>query len=230
MRYALRGLRRTPGFTVVAITVLALGIGANTALFSIISAVLLRPLPYPDGERLVRIWSAMPAQGYPRSGSALPDYRALACGEPLVRGDGRVAHYRVQPAGVDQPERLAATRLTASLWQVLKPTPLLGTLFSADAERWGRHRVAVLSEGLWRRRFGADPYVVGRVVRLSGEPFTIAGVLPSSFQYPDTATEVWTPVSYAPGDAMDSRSSRFVDVIGRLKPGVPIAGPRPTSR
>ena len=223
VRYALRGLRRTPGFTLVAITVLALGIGANTALFSIISAVLLRPLPYPDGDRLVRAWSAMPAQGYPRSGSALPDYRTWrAANHSFVEiGASHTLAYNL--TGVDQPERLGAARLTASLWRVLKPTPLVGTLFSADVEHWGRHRVAVLSEGLWRRRFGADPHVVGRVVQLNGEPFTIAGVLPSSFQYPDAGTEVWTPVSYAPGDAMDSRSSRFVDIIGRLKPGVTIA-------
>jgi putative ABC transport system permease protein len=223
VRYALRGLWRTPGFTVVAITVLALGIGANTAIFSIISAVLLRPLPYPDGDRLARIWSAMPAQGYPRSGSALPDYRIWRAANHSFEEIGASHTTAYNLTGVDQPERLAATRLTASLWQVLKPTPLLGTLFSADAEQWGRHRVAMLSEGLWRRRFGADPYVVGRVIRLNGEPFTITGVLPSSFQYPDTGTEVWTPVSYAPGDAMDSRSARFIDIIGRLKPGVTIA-------
>jgi predicted permease len=223
VRYALRGLRRAPGFTLAAVTVLALGIGANTALFSIISAVLLRPLPYPDADRLVRIWSAMPAQGYPRSGSALPDYRTWRAANHSFEEMGASHNTAYNFTGVHQPERLSATRLTASLWQVLKPTPLVGTLFSADAERWGRNRVAVLSEGLWRRRFGADPSVVGRIVQLDGEPFTIVGVLPSSFQYPDAGTAVWTPVSYAPGDPMDSRSARFVDIIGRLKPGVTIA-------
>jgi putative ABC transport system permease protein len=222
-RYALRGLRRTPTFTLIAVTVLALGIGANTALFSVISGVLLRPLPYPDANRLVRIWSAMPAQGYPRSGTALPDYRTWRAANRSFEEMGASHNTVYNLTGVDPPERLLAARMTASMWQVLRPTPLLGTLLSSDAEQWGRHRVVSLSEGLWKRRFGADPSILGRTVQLNGQPFTVLGVLPASFQYPNVGTELWTPESYAPGDAVDSRSNRFVDVIGRLKPGVTVA-------
>ncbi|HYT64854.1 MAG TPA: ABC transporter permease [Vicinamibacterales bacterium] len=222
IRYASRGLRRTPAFSLIAITVLALGIGANTALFSVISGVLLRPLPYPDANRLVRIWSAMPAQGYPRSGTALPDYRTWRATNHSFEEMGASHNTVYNLTGVDPPERLLAARMTASMWQVLRPMPLLGTLFSSDAEQWGHHRVVVVSEGLWKRRFGADPSILGRTVQLNGQPFTVFGVLPASFQYPNAGTELWTPESYAPGDAMDSRSNRFVDVIGRLKPAVTV--------
>ena len=221
-RYAVRGLRRTPGFAIIAVMVLALGIGANTALFSVIAAVLLRPLPYPDADRLVRIWSAMPAQGYPRAASALPDYRTWRAANHTFEEIGASHNTTYNLRGVDTPERLLATRLTASMWQVLRPTPLLGVLFSSDAEQWGHHRVVVLSEGLWRRRLGADRSILGRTVQLSEEPFTVIGVLPSSFEYPYAVTDLWTPISYPPGDAMDTRFNHFVDVIGRLKPGVTV--------
>ena len=223
-RYALRGLRRTPAFTCVAVTVLALGIGANTALFSVISAVLLRPLPYAHADRLVRIWSAMPAQGYPRSGSSLPDYRAWRSANHSFEEMGASHNTIYNLTGAERPERLLATRMTASMWRVLRPEPLLGTVFSSDAEQWGRHRVAVLSEGLWTRRFGRDASILGRTLHLNREPFTVIGILPRAFQYPSGgATELWTPVSYAPGDAMDTRSNHFVDMIGRLKPEVAVA-------
>src|SRR5262249_45482454 len=156
VRYALRGLRRTPGFTLVALIALALGTGANTALFSVISAVLLRPLPYPDADRLVRIWTAMPSHGYPRSRTALPDFRTGRAETHSFDEIGASHGFVYNLTGVDRPERLVGTRVTATIWAVLKPQPLLGTMFSADAEQWGHHRVAVLSEGLWRRRFGAD--------------------------------------------------------------------------
>jgi putative ABC transport system permease protein len=222
LRFALRGLRRTPAFATIAVTVLLLGTGANTALFSVISAVLLRPLPYPDGNRLVRIWTAMPTKGYPRSGSALPDYRMWREVSHSFEEMGASHNTAYNLTGVDAAERLLATRMTASMWRVLRPRPLLGTLFSADAEQWDRRQVAVLSEGLWRRRFGADPSILGRTIQLSGESFAVIGVLPGSFQYPDSGTALWTPIAYAPGDAMDSRENHFVDVIGRLKPGMTV--------
>jgi hypothetical protein len=222
LRYAVRSLRRTPAFTSIAVTVLALGIGANTALFSVISAVLLRPLSYPDANRLVRIWTAMPSQGYPRSGSSLPDYRAWRTANHSFDEIGASHNTVYNLTGTDRPERLLATRMTASMWEVLRPRPLLGTLFSADAEGWGHHRVVVLGEGLWMRRFGGDPSIVGRTLQLSGQPFTVVGVVPMSFEYPDAGTQIWTPESYAPGDAMDTRANHFIDVIGRLKPGVTV--------
>jgi predicted permease len=220
VRYALRGLRRSPAFASIAVIVLALGIGANTALFSVTSAVLLRPLPYPDANRLVRIWTAMPDHGYPRSGSSLPDYRTWRAANRSFDEMGASHNTVYNLTGVDPPERLFATRMTASMWKVLKPQPLLGRLFSDDAEQWGQHRVVVVGEGLWRRRFGADDSILNRTIQLNGQSFTVMGVVPSSFQYPDAGTELWTPESYAPTDAMGTRANHFLDVIGRLKPGV----------
>jgi predicted permease len=220
VRYALRGLRRSPAFASIAVIVLALGIGANTALFSVTSAVLLRPLPYPDANRLVRIWTAMPDHVYPRSGSSLPDYRTWRAANRSFDEMGASHNTVYNLTGVDPPERLFATRMTASMWKVLKPQPLLGRLFFDDAEQWGQHRVVVLGEGLWRRRFGADDSILNRTIQLNGQSFTVMGVVPSSFQYPDAGTELWTPESYAPTDAMGTRANHFLDVIGRLKPGV----------
>lgn len=219
VRYALRGLRRTPAFTLTAVTVLALGIGANTALFSVFNAVVLSPLPYPNASRLVRIWSAMPTQGYPRSGSAMPDYRVWRSENHTFDEMGASYDVTYNLTGDGQPERLAGARLTASLWRILRPQPVRGALFTPPDDEWGRHRVAVLSEGLWRRRFGADPRIIGRILHLDDQPFTVIGVLPAAFAYPSPRTEIWTPISFAPGDVMDTRDNHFVDVIGRLKPG-----------
>jgi putative ABC transport system permease protein len=165
----------------------------------------------------------MPTQGYPRSGSSLPDYRNWRADNHSFDEMGASHNAVYNLTGIDQPELLVGTRMTASMWDVLRPRPLLGTLFSASAEQWGNHRVGVLGEGLWRRRFGADPSIVGRTLQLSDQPFTVIGVLPASFHYPTPRTELWTPVSYAPGDVMDTRANHFVDVIGRLKPGRTLA-------
>jgi putative ABC transport system permease protein len=222
LRYAARALLRTPGFTLVAVVVLALGVGATTALFSVINAVLLRPLPYPDSDKLVRVWSAMPTNGVPRSGSALPDFRAWRGENHSFEEMGAYHGMVYNLAGVDPPERLQGTRVTASLWTVLKVQPARGVLFSADAQEWGRHRVVVLSNGLWERRFGGDPAMVGRTILLNGQPFTVAAIMPRWFQFPRPGNEVWTPMAYAPGDVMDTRNNRFVDILGRLKPGVTV--------
>ena len=220
IRYAARALLRTPGFTIVAVIVLSLGIGATTALFSVINAVMLRPLPYPDSNKLVRVWSAMPTNGLPRSGSALPDFRVWRAENRSFEDMGAYHAMVYNLAGVDPPERLQGTRITASIWTVLKAQPARGALFSADAQEWGRHRVVVLSDGLWQRRFGGDQTIVGRTILLNGQPFAVAAVMPRSFQFPGPSNEVWTPIAYAPGDNMDTRNNRFVDVLGRLKSGV----------
>jgi putative ABC transport system permease protein len=220
LRYAQRSLRRAPGFTIVAVITLALGIGANTALFSVISAVLLRPLPYPDADRLVRVWTAQPQIGLPRSGTALPDYRAWRDENRSFQDLGAFHSVTYNVTGTDRPEALTATRMTASLWAVLQHQPLHGRLFSAADEQWGAHRVVVLSEQLWRRRFGGDPQVIGRSLQLDGQAFTVIGIVREPFMFPGPHTELWSPIAFAPGDNMDSRNNRFVDMLGRLKPGL----------
>lgn len=223
LRYAIRALCRTPGFTCVAVLTLALGIGANTAMFSVVHAVLLQPLPFPESDRLVRIWSTMQAQGVPRGPSALPDYRVWRADNHTFLDMGAYLDRAYNLTAVDHPERLQGTRITASIWSVLRARPQLGNLFVSDTEQWGRHRIVVISETLWRRSFAADPAVVGRTIRLDDENYTIVGVMAASFEFPSVRTELWTPISYAPGDTMDSRSNHVVDILGRLKAGTTLS-------
>ena len=136
LRYAQRSLRSSPNFTIIAIITLALGLGANTALFSVVSAVLLRPLPYPDADRLVRVWTAQPHIGLPRSGTALPDYRAWRRENRTLAEIGAFHSVTYTITGTDRPEVLTATRMTGSLWTVLQHPPLYGRLFSEAEERW----------------------------------------------------------------------------------------------
>jgi putative ABC transport system permease protein len=221
LRYAWRSLRRTPGFTLVAVVTVALGIGANTALFSVIFAVLLRPLPFPDADRLVRLWTAhQPGSGLARTGTALPDYRVWRSENRSFEEMGAFLGAGYHATGTDHPELLVGMRITASLWGVLKSQPQLGRTFSAAEEQWGSHRVVVLSDGLWRRRFGADPQVIGRSFELNGQPHAVIGVMPPSFVVGGPRTELWTPLAFAPGDSMDSRRNRSIELLGRLKPGV----------
>jgi putative ABC transport system permease protein len=221
LRYAWRSLLRAPAFTLVAVITLALGIGANTALFSVISAVLLRPLPYPDANRLVRVWTTQPTRsGIPRISSTLPDYRAWRAGNTTFDELGAFHFVNYNVGGADRPERLAASRLTASMWRVLGHQPLHGRVFTSADEPWGSHRDIVLSEPLWRRRFGADPQAIGRSIQLNGEAFTVIGVMPAAFAFPGPLTEVWSPIAFPPESSMDSRNNGFIEMLGRLRPGV----------
>jgi putative ABC transport system permease protein len=223
VRYALRMLVKSPGYSLIAILTLALGIGANTAIFSVLSGVLLRPLAYPNPHQLVRIWTVFQNSDLRRGGSALPDYRFWRSENRSFAEMGAYHFMTYNLSGVDRPERLSATRMTASMWSILKPQPSIGTLFSEESEQWGQHRVVILSDGLWRRRFGGDPSVVGRDVQLNGQPYRVVGIMPASFVFPGPLTELWTPISYAPGDVMDTRNNHFVDILGRLKPSVTLA-------
>ena len=222
VRYAVRTLRRNPGFTTVAAITLALGIGGNTAMFSVVHAVLVRPLPYPESDRLVRVWSTF-SNEVGRGPSALPDYRAWRSGSRTTTAMGafHTRHYNL--TGLDRPERLEGAPVTASLWTVLAVPPTAGRVFGPDAERWGRHRVVVLGEALWRHRFGGDPGAIGRTIMLDGEAFTIVGVMPATFRVGGAGTQIWTPISYPPGDSMDTRSNHFVQILARLKPGITVS-------
>jgi predicted permease len=222
-RYAVRVLARNPGFAGVAVVTLALGIGATTTVFSAVHAVLLRPLPYPSSNRLVEIWSSMPASGVPRSQSALPDYRAWRVRNRTFEEIGAYHGTSYALTGGDRPERVRGVRVSASVWTVLEVRPHLGSLFSSREESWGNHRVVVLSHRLWMRRFGGDPTVIGRSVSVNDESFTVTGVMPNGFHFPEPRVEVWTPISHPAGDAMETRSNRFVHLLGRLKAGVTVA-------
>jgi len=254
LRHGARILRRNPGFAAVAVLTLALGIGANAAVFSVVSAVLLRPLPYPDAERLVMAWSTEPSRGSPISPTAAPDFREWqrqTAAPPAGAGDGTgtaaqpTRHStRVAPAalparafagmgafsfadlnlsgGGQEPERVQAARVSPSLFPTLGVRPALGRWFLPEEEQFGRHRVALLSHGLWRRRFGGSPEIAGSSIVLDGERYTVVGVMPRAMPFLDdvTAVDLWAPLAFAPGDNLNTRNNRFLSVVARLAPGV----------
>ena len=215
LRYGARMLLKNPSFTFVAVLTLALGIGANTAIFSVVNAVLLRPLPYAEPERLVWLWDTQPQ--LPTAPTSLPDFlewksqnrsfehlAAFQSGSMFLdTGDGT----RDTPVGLVTPEMFALFRVS----------PILGRTFTDEETLPGRFRVAVLGHALWRSRFGSDPNVLGRTIDLSGAPYTIIGVMPEGFSFPDRA-ELWRPLPIDPNNL--DWGPHYLRVVGRLKPGV----------
>jgi putative ABC transport system permease protein len=217
--YALRALKRSPGFAAAAVLSLALGLGANTALFSAVDAVLLRPLPYRDPDRLGLVWSV--TRAYPLMNAALPDFKAYR--DRSHSFEGMAAFYtsrRNVSAPGAEAERALLGRVTSGLPGVLGAQPELGRFFSEEEEAWGRHRVAVLSHRMWVQRFGGNPDVVGRTLSVDGEPWTILGVMPASFTFDDPLIDLWTPISFPADSSMLTRGNHFVGVIARRKQAV----------
>jgi len=222
LRYGLCQLRRSPGFTAVAVLTLAFGIGANTAIFSVVNAVLLRPLPYKDPGQLV--WAAE-RFGFSHGPAAVvsPDFAAWRDQNQVFQqigafGGGSAANL----TGTGQPARVSLTNVTASLFPMLGVQPLLGRTFLPEENKQGTDRVAVLNESLWRSRFAADRHVLGKTIQLDGKPYTVVGVLPASLRYPDS--DVWTPIALD-GKKFSPHSPNWaiLTVIGRLKSGSSIA-------
>jgi putative ABC transport system permease protein len=221
LRYAVRALRRRPGFTLASIVVLALGIGANTAIFSVVHAVLLAPLPYEDPGRLVFVWHTPPQSGFPGlsrfavSPANYFDWKAQS------RAFERMAIIRFRPfnlTGTEQPETLRGAAVSADFFPVLGVEPILGRTFVPEEDRPGARRVVVLSEGLWTRRFGADRHIVGRSISLDGQPSTVIGVMGAAVRLPDWA-QLWTPLAWTEQQRA-VRSNHNAMVIARLAPAM----------
>ena len=225
LSYGFRIAFRNPIFSLIVILTLALGIGANTAIFSVVNAVLLRPLPYPQSDRLIMLFSAWPGQGIPRAGSALPDYRVYRDQNQTLEGLAGFFYGDVNLSVANQmPERVQGARITANLFPLLHVAPVVGQNLLPEDEKWGQHRVVLLSYGLWQRQFGGDATVVGHQININGRPWLVRGVMPQGMPFFDNRpqVDVWTPISFAPDDNMDSRNNHFVQLVGRLKPGVTI--------
>jgi putative ABC transport system permease protein len=215
LHYAWRMLRKSPGFTAVAVLTLALGIGASTALFSVVDCLLLRPLPYPDGDRLAVIWS-QPPEGFVSSMSPANflDFRDQSHSFERM-GAITQADFNVRIHGM--AERLSGFKATADLFDTLGMKPVLGRSFTAADDRPGAPRVAMLSYGAWQRRFGGDPRVAGRTLNVDGTPCTIIGVTPSNFRF-IFGPEMWLPLALDPAAA--PRDFHVLAVLGKLKRGV----------
>ena len=225
LRYALRSMRATPGFTLAALLTLALGIGANTAIFSVVRGVLLEPLPFRDADRIVRVWHSNLGDGNEHGSVSEPDFldwRAQAKTAESMGAyffaDGLIG---LDLTGHGDPERLNVSLVTDGFFQTLGTPAMLGRTVLSEEHVEGRDRVIVVSHGLWTRRFGEDAGLVGRSVTLNGEPFQVIGVMPPGFVYPANQTiDAWIPLSvFGPDNIGRSRGSHFLQVVARLRPG-----------
>ncbi len=223
LRYTARTLARSPGFALTAILVLALGVGANTAAFSVTDFVLIRPLPFAEPDRLLKLWQRQP--GYSRMELSPPNYRDWKRMSQSFQGIGAFWDVSVNLVGQGEPERLDAASVTADLFPLLGVHPLLGRLFTAEEDREGAAGTLLLSHQLWRTLFGGDASVIGRWVNLDNEPYTVIGVMPPDFHFPTHTGELWTPMRFAEQSFQD-RDNNYLEVVARLKPGVSLTQAR----
>jgi putative ABC transport system permease protein len=218
-------LWKNRGLTTVAVVALALGIGANSAIFSVVNAVVLRPLPFKDSERLVQLWGDLRQTGFEELELSAPEFTDFR-----ERGGAvfeNVAAYSTQGfnfAGAGEPERIQGAEVTASLFPTLGVEPLKGRTFTEEEDRPGADNVVVISHALWERRFGSDPDIAGKQVALDGRAYTVVGVMPASFRFPDNDAEIWKPIAFdADLLSPNNRGSHFLLAVGRLRAGVPLA-------
>ncbi|MEZ0333255.1 MAG: ABC transporter permease [Gemmatimonadales bacterium] len=226
LRFALRRLARAPGFAAAAIICLALGIGANTAIFSVINAVLLRPLPHEEPERLVGIWEASEFRGSERNTVSPANYQDWASASRSFSGMAAVYGGTANLTGGGQPVEVSVQGATANLFEVLGIRPALGRTFVAADDKVDAPHVALLSHGLWQRRFAGDPAIVGSTIRLDGTPATVIGVMPPWTESigREPRPDLWLPLRLDPATDYRATSGRYMQVVGRLAPGVAMEG------
>ncbi|MCA1568366.1 MAG: ABC transporter permease [Acidobacteria bacterium] len=217
--YGLRMLLKNPGFTVVAVIALALGIGANSAIFSVVNTVLLRPLPYQDPDRLVMVWEDNTKAGYPRDTPAAANYIDWRDQNQVFEGMAAIADMSFNLTGTGEPERIDGRRVSANLFPLLGVEPHIGRAFLPEEDQPGANRVVVMSHGLWQRRFGSDVNIAGKSLTLNGESYTVVGVMPPSFQFPAGEDELWVPLALTSQEAAN-RGRHYLQVVARMKPGV----------
>ena len=229
VRYGARVLLSKPGFTLIAMLALALGIGANSAIFSVVNTVLLRPLPFDKPEQLMFVNLTNPEKGISSFGVSLPDFREWRDRNQVFE---HIAAMNIQdfnlsagPSGDTEPERISGATVSADFFSVLRLNPAEGRVFSAEEEQFGNHRVVVLSHAVWQQRFGGRHDLIGQPITLNGETFTVIGIMPPGFQFPDSslgapATGLWTPLAVDPSSEYNTRGNYWLSVMARLKPGV----------
>ena len=219
LRYATRMLQKQPGFTIVAVVTLALGIGANTAIFSLVNSILLRPLPYREPDRLVHLIQSSPKLDLATWGVSQADFAAYREQNHTLESVALFNSGGTNLTGVGEPERLAVTNSTADFFKVLGVSPILGRAFDQGEDSAGKNGVCVISYGLWQRRFGADPNIVGRTLSLNNTPTQIIGVMPADFKFPRVEIDLWIPLAFD-----EKRTAPyFYQVIGRLKTDAQLA-------
>jgi putative ABC transport system permease protein len=218
LRYAWRMLRQAPGVTMVAALTLALGIGATTAIFSLAHAVLLRPLPFAEPERLAMLWEDYSAKGFAQNTPAPANYVDWRAETHTFQDMAATAWQPFNLNGAGEPERVIGLRVTANFFMLLGVKPVIGRLLEPADDGPEGGGVAVLSYGLWQRQFGGDSGLAGRRITLNGLPYTVVGVAPAGFQFPSKAADIWIAAAFTSRD-LAQRGSHFLSVIGRLKSG-----------
>ena len=222
IRYGVRGLLKRPGFTAIALITLALGIGANTAIFSVVNAVLLRPLPFRDPDQLVIVWEDATFAGFPRNTPAPANYVDWKTQNQSFVDMAASHETSFNLTGDGEPERVAAYSVNANFFPLFGVQPLLGRSFSDEEDRPGANKVAVLSYSLWQSRYGGDRQILNRDIQLNGEKHTVIGVMPASFQFFESDVRLWVPLALDQED-LANRGGHYLKVVARLKPGVTIA-------
>ena len=225
LKFAFRQLLKNPGFTVVAVLTLAVGIGANTAMFSFVNAILLRPLPFKEPERLVMIFENNLELGWNKFKAGalmLGEWRKQSTVFEGLAGRGLDDFIFT---GKGEPENVPGSRLSASIFSLLGIKPILGRDFLPDEETHGKHHVVLLSYEFWQRWFGGDRNIIGQSITLNGEPYSVIGVMPARTFFPERNSQIWAPLAFSP-DQLDQRHAHSYLVYGRLKPGVTLAQAR----
>ncbi len=212
-------LVKSPGFTVVATLALALGVGANTAIFSVVNAAIIQPFPFKDPDRLAHVWP----QKYNTSVSKA-EFIEVKNNIQSVEDLAAYSAWRFTLTGLDEPLQVSGARATASFFSLLGVNAALGRTFAPDEDQPGHNHVIVLSHGLWQRRFGSDPLVAGRQITLDGESHTIIGVMPPSFNFPSSECDMWVPAVINPGNEDDFTAGYLIS-LARLNPGVSATDP-----
>ena len=226
-RYAIRMLRKNPGFTVVAVLTLALGIGANTAIFSVVYAVLLKPLPYANPNQLVSAFQANTQEGVPEDGTSYPNFEEWRAQNHVFSDLATINFHQLTLTGSGEPSVVNTCVVTPQHFALLDVKPLQGRIFYPEDGKQGSPPVVILSENLWRGTLGADPKILGSSITLDKRPFTVVGIMPAYFRSPfiNNKQDVWIPLVQDPlfGSWMARRGGHWLPVFGRLKPGVSLA-------
>ncbi|MGC1687042.1 MAG: ABC transporter permease, partial [Candidatus Acidiferrales bacterium] len=222
-KFALRMLRKSPGFTVIAILTLALGIGANTAVFTAVNSILLRPLPYPESQRLATLRTIMPMFPEFRLGDSAANVSDIRAQNDVFEGLAMFREWPMNLSGDGDPVQARVVKATPDIFALLGAVPQQGRLFTGAEDAPGKEDVAVISDALWRTRYGADPKLIGRALRLDGKLYNVVGITAPGFEF--EKTEIWVPLALTPKELAD-RAMDANSVFVRLKSGVPLVRAR----
>lgn len=222
IRYAVRSLIKRPGFSAIAVITLALAIGATTAIFSVVNAVLLRPLPFADPDRLVMIWEDASFAGFPRNTPAPANYADWKAQNQVFEEMGAQDMRSFNLTGDGEPEKVEASGVTANFFSLLGSKPLLGRTFLPEEDQPQANKVAIINYNLWQQRYGGERSIIGRALLFNGEKYTVVGVMPAGFQFLDSKVGLWVPIAFTP-EQLARRGSHYLKVVARMKPDVTLA-------